>query len=251
MEVRLIDVMKLLEALSEYTGEAMNYSGFGRIEDMSNGLIRQKYLYDNIWRESQQVMREGGDTLNLNESNLDLIAKFLNYRSFRSFVKDSTLVIREDILGIYYVYIRKNAVKTEILRSPVRIDNHDSSMRLTLLGKDRIFTGEVKIQDGCLTVFMTSDDQKKSFYHVYRIGSLLMPHVMCGIFSGVSSFHEPIGGRCVLIRQNVDFSVMTAQKFSYEELSTDHSVVIQQLAEYLNKYEFNNLRLNEPFELDR
>lgn len=89
-------------------------------------------------------------------------------------------------------------------------------------------------------VLMTSPNGKR-FHHVYKVGRAHNPKVLQGVFSGVSSAFDPIGGRCVLVRTNDDFRKMENQRISVATLKKAKDKVERALGAYFEDQGKNNL----------
>jgi hypothetical protein len=112
------------------------------------------------------------------------------------------------------------------------------------MGPSWTYEGDLKIKHGCLFVLLVSPEYK-SFYHIYKIGTRREPKVIQGIFSGVSTVFDPIGGRAVLLKVNQPFSALKNQAFKYEELIQSPMPENQRLAAYFKDYSKNNLSINK------
>lgn len=185
-------------------------------------------------------------------TRLDAIAKFVGHRNYRAFLEslnlDSGL---QSLIGEYYCFVRMNQEKGELLRSPVKIFPKDGRISYYLKGSRLHYEGELKKSEGCLFVLMKSIKGDKSFYHVYRIGAMDKPEVLQGIFSGVSTNFNPIGGRAVLVRANESFENLKIGRLDVKTLRRSKQVIEQNLALYFEKMEENNLSISTPSTFDR
>jgi hypothetical protein len=259
MDVRVEHLDHLLEILSKKTGQDLDYHGFGEMSVMvEEGLEKRKetrkqkgrtvkiskgYLYENIFRKKEKARERGEETISLNVTKLDNISVFLGYNSFRDFVQQLENPIDKVLLacaGNYYSYVRRNGEKGVVLRSPVSITEIDGKIIFELLGPKWKYTGEVKLKHGCLFVLMKAAEGKM-IHHVYKIGVREQPLVLQGIFSGVSTAFDPIGGRAVLIRSGEELKKLSNAALDIDELRKSDSNTDRTIAEYFEAYSRNNL----------
>ena len=66
---------------------------------------------------------------------------------------------------------------------------------------------------------------------------------MRGMFTGVSTSFDVIGGRTVLIRQKENFSKLRIAQLDMSDLRKSESLEDRRLAEYFEVFEKNNLRI--------
>lgn len=249
---KVCDIQALLEHLSKETGESLDHYGLGVISDKMDEEVSHKYLYDNLFKAVERSEKPT-DELNLSPNKIDAISRFVGYENFNEFVesrKESVDPVLGSLAGAYYSYVRKNALETSILQSPVKIYKVRNVVYFLLKGPRWIYKGELKYIDGCLFCLMKSDAIGKSFHHVYKIGKIKSPKVLMGIFSGVSSSNDPIGGRCVLIRKSEEFEELENCSISAEELNASDNADYNKLAQFFERFEDNNLRINIPYGFD-
>jgi hypothetical protein len=147
----------------------------------------------------------------------------------------------DSCLGSYYSYIRMNAKETALFQSPVQIFYKNGKYMFEQKGARNTFIGEIRSEKGCLFVLLESMEGK-SFYHAYKIGVVSSPKLMQGIFSGVSSSFDPIGGRVVLIRVQSQFNLLSAEELSKSKTKLKDEKM-KSLFEYFNETEGNNLSI--------
>ena len=94
---------------------------------------------------------------------------------------------------------------------------------------------------------MTSADGTKSFYHVYRIGKMPSPAVLQGIFCGVSTDLNPIGGRAVLIRKKETFESLTKKKTNLQALLKSKHSIERRIAKYFKNRHENTITIKKPY----
>jgi hypothetical protein len=240
MKVHVLTLQKLLAALSQKTGKTLDYAG---LKDMSEtiGDLGSDYLYKKIL---QEIKSKGDDELHgIGAFQLTRILNFLGFNSLQSFEDSLNNPLNDQLqslAGNYYSYVRANHVQGVVLRSPVRIYREESKMILELKGKDQLYHGTITEKEGCLFILMTSGEGK-SFHHVYKIGSRKFPKVLQGVFSGVSTAFDPIGGRTVLIRQEASFDTLTNRKEKAEVMIKSADVEETRVGSYFQNYYNNNL----------
>lgn len=156
------------------------------------------------------------------------------------------------LVGSYYCYVRSNLEKKGVIfRSPVRIFEKGQDIFFELKGPSNTFKGTVTLRTGCLFILMASE-YGKAFHHVYKIGNGLEPKVLQGVFSGVSTAFDPIGGRTVLIRQEQNYNDLSNQRSDISALKKSARPGDKHLALYFKEYTNNNVAPNKStgFSLD-
>lgn len=243
MKIKVRHLHRLLWLLSEKTGEPLDRAGLRNMAIAIRG-ISEDYLYKKIFYEIRDLKPEA--ELSLRDAQLNSVARYLGYKNILTIVAafdepvDDQL---QSLVGTYYIYVRQNSTKGLIFQSPVEIKNCDGKHILRLMGPAWTYEGDLKIKHGCLFVLLASAENK-SFYHIYKIGTRREPKVIQGIFSGVSTAFDPIGGRAVLIKKDLPLSQMTNQAFTQEELRQSFPGGAA-LASYFSAYGKNNLRINK------
>ncbi len=240
----------LLDRLSKATGESLDYHGLGQISSEVGNGISQGYLYYSLERKLTHIA-DDLETLKLAPDKIETLVRFLGYENFNEFREsverpmDTVLVGLE---GTYYLYVRKNSTAGAVLRSPAKIEKEKNELFLALKGADRLYRGSIEMSNGCITCLMKTAD--KAFYHVYRVGKRNSPKVVQGIFAGVSSAFDPIGGRCLLVRQNESFDELSIEKLRTEELIESEQADLYAVGKYFNNFEDNNLRTHKAVGFD-
>jgi hypothetical protein len=253
-EYRIKHLKSLLAQLVNSTGESMDHYGLAQISGKIGDVVSHKYLYDNLYKGIENAEKNGVEHLKLLPNKVDEIAKFLRYESFNAFVQAQENPIHPILIslnGNYYSYVRKNSVAGAVLQSPVKIGVDNNKAIFQLKGAKWDYTGDLRYDDGCLSCLMISAIGK-FFHHVYKIGKSESPQVLIGVFSGISSANDPIGGRCVLVRQELEYGNLFNAKMDIDELLTSDSNAHRKLGRYFSKYEDNNLAIPKPsgFDLD-
>lgn len=249
MKIKVRHLQRLLSLLSEKTGEPLDRGGLRNIATEVGG-IGEDYLYKKIFYEIRG--RDNEDTLSLRDAQLNSVARFLGYRNIATAITAFDTPVDEQLLslaGSYYIYVRQNSSKGLVFQSPVEIMELDGTFVLRLKGPSWTYEGDLRIKHGCLFVLLESPEHK-SFYHIYKIGTRRNPRVVQGIFSGVSTAFDPIGGRAVLLKVKAPFSTLQNRAYTLDELSrselNDHNV----LARYFALYTTNNLSINKVVGFD-
>lgn len=243
MKVKVRHLHRLLLQLSEKTKEPLDRAGL-RNMSLEVGGISEDYLYKKIFHEIKNLKED--QELSLRDAQLNSVARFLGYNNITAALSafdtpaDDQL---KSLVGNYYVYIRQNSNKGLIFQSPVEIREWDGKFLLRLKGPSWTYEGEVRIKHGCLFILMTSAD--KSFYHIYKIGTRRDPKVIQGIFSGVSTAFDPIGGRAVLLKREESLATMKNQAFTQVEMNNSSSPEGKIIAAYFRDYSKNNLSINK------
>jgi hypothetical protein len=244
MKIKAHLLERLLFMLSEKTKEPLDRAGLRNIASEIGG-IAEDYLYKKIFYEIRNL--DKNDTLSLRDAQLNSVARFLGHKNIQALVAaiespaDEQL---QSLVGNYYIFVRQNSQKGLIFQSPVEITESEGKFVLRLKGPSWIYEGILNIRHGCLFVLLVSAEHK-SFYHIYKIGTRRNPSVIQGIFSGVSTAFDPIGGRAVLVRVNEDPSMLTNRAYTNEELSQSPARGNKILAAYFRDYSRNNLSINK------
>jgi len=242
MEVKVQHIDRLLELLGEKTGQPLDHRGFAEMAGQIKG-IGEKYLYENLYRKNENAKKKGEAMITMQSTKGDLLAQFLGSKSFRLFVEKLEKRIDPVLLscvGSYCSYVRRNSEIGVIFCSPVQIFERDGKMWYELRGPTWSFVGELELKNGCLFVLMKATGGKE-MHHVYRIGTRERPKVLQGVFSGVSTAFDPIGGRTVLVKMDGKFSELKNEELDIKNLKKSKSLIYRRLAEYFMKYEDNNL----------
>lgn len=242
IKVRLLE--RLLFMLSEKTKEPLDRSGLRNIASEIGG-IGEDYLYKKIFYEIRN--RDKEETLSLRDAQLNSVARFLSQKNIHALV-DTLETPADDqlrsLVGNYYIFVRQNSQKGLIFQSPVEIRELEGKFVLRLKGPSWTYEGALDIRHGCLFVLLASAEYK-SFYHIYKIGTRRSPSVIQGIFSGVSTAFDPIGGRAVLMKVKEDPTELTNEAYTREELNQSSAPEKKILAAYFCDYSRNNLSINK------
>lgn len=232
----------MLDRLSEETGFMLDYSGLREMTE-AIGIQNNHYLYKKVLQ--QITKKKDTEFVGLRAFQLNQIAKFLGYKSFQeleSSLNNSLAPQLASFEGAYYCYVRANHSEGWIFRSPVRIVIKEKKLVFELKGPAINYKGESSSRGGCLFILMTSAEGK-AFHHVYKIGERHRPYVLQGVFSGVSTAFDPIGGRTVLVRQENTFDTLTNRRSKISVMKKSKSEEDRAVASYLSEYNKNNLSI--------
>ena len=243
MKIKVRHLDRLLFLLSEKTNEPLDRAGLRNMGTEIGG-IGEDYLYKKIFYEIRDLDKE--EELSLRDAQLNSVARYLGYKNILTLIAalespaDEQL---QSLVGNYYIFVRQNSVKGLIFQSPAEIKPSNGKFVLRLIGPSWTYEGELKIRHGCLFVLLVSPEDK-SFYHIYKIGTRREPKVIQGIFSGVSTAFDPIGGRAVLLKVKEPVSSLRNEAFKFEDLTQSAIPENQKLATYFKDYSKNNLSIN-------
>jgi hypothetical protein len=237
MQIPVKTLHAVIDMLAEKTDCSRDFSGLRMMCELI-GLQNSDYLYMKIYR---LIKSRTDGTIGLNPYNLNEIAKYLNYKSFRQLELSLGNVTPQakSLAGSYYCYVRANLPKPAVLKSPVHIVERDGRMWFELKGPRIQYKGEIAIRDGCMFVLMSSKAGKE-FHHVYKVGTTETPMLLQGVFSGVSTAFDPIGGRTVLMRQD-DGSKLKNEMQALSKLKLSKVESDRVLAKYFLKSDNNNV----------
>jgi hypothetical protein len=240
MKVDVHALREMLQALAVKTGKSLDHTGLNEISEMIDGL-GTNYLYKKI--DQQIKNRADQEMIGVGPFQVNRILNFLGFNSLDAFQEHIANPISDQLMsliGNYYSYVRANHTEGIVLRSPVRIYKGESNLIFELRGKDQVYKGDITLSEGCLFILMKSG-QGKYFHHVYKVGVRKNPLVLQGVFSGVSTAFDPIGGRTVLIRQSLSFEDLNNRKEKAEEMISSSQVEENRVGKYFKDYCNNNL----------
>lgn len=241
MKLTVQQINRLLAAVSQKSGYPLEYSSFDGIADAIGGDMTKKYLYENLYLKA----RDGDDDtmVGVQDNRMNIIARYLGYHSIHQYLHGfREHPVLTGLLGNYYCYVRRNSRNTAVFRSPVRISRDGEEYIFELQGPRWLYKGKVKLSEGCIFILVEAESGKR-LHHVYRIGVREKPKVLQGIFSGVSTTFEPIGGRVVLVAVSEAFEELEGKELTPGELEQGGTLNTR-LARYFHSYEENNLRIN-------
>jgi hypothetical protein len=245
MKIKRETLAVLLEALAKKTKQSIDHYGLGVMSEKIGGTITQRYLYERVF----DAVKGDVNYPKLSDSKLNELAKYLGHSGIEEFIGIHESEIDSQLLkcvGVYYSYVRRNLAKGMLYRSPVRIIEKEGKIAMELKGGRLKYSGEVRMQLGCLFVPLETKEGK-AFYHIYKIGKAESPDVLQGTFSGVSNAEEPIAGRAVLVKTSHQYESLTNQEMVVAEMKKSKSLDQRRLAEYFDKYSENNLSLKKSY----
>lgn len=250
MKIKVKYLRRLLDALISKYDETFEKKALERIAQKIKGIggegdTGDQYLYKKI---AQPITGMGPEEqLGLRESKLMALVADLGYDNVKAFINEMDNPYSSQLkscTGVYYTYLRKNTKEGILLRSPVRIFAKNSKVWMELVGKRLNYLGEMKLQNGYLSVLLQNKNGKQ-FYHGYKIGAMEQPQVLQGIFSGVTSAFDPIGGRVVLVRvDGKEFNELKIGELKISTMKRSDDIGEVAVAEYLEDVR-NNLSINK------
>lgn len=209
MEFKAGEILALLEKVAALSERTLSYVSLKEIHaDMEhadpsgNVPFNEEYLYKQIYQKVQK--KKPDETIGLNSSKVDYIARFAKFSGFRHFteyLKQPMPAFLDHCEGNWFSYVRCNSGQPYLLKSPVRILRIDTGLVMELQGKARMFRGKIKYEGQCMYCLLESGEDK-NLHLVFKFGSSRDPQVLQGVFSGMSSDGDPIAGREVLVREN-------------------------------------------------
>jgi hypothetical protein len=247
MDVKIHHIEQLLAALSRKTNRPQDTKGFDEISDLiDDNAISGRYLYRYLYLRAKEARERNTKILSLKTLKLDKLASYLIPGiTFLEWCSRADRPLTNELvscIGNYYCYVRRNAEEGTLMRSPVQIFEHDNSIYFKLRGPRWTYEGGAHLKNGCLFILMQASGGKE-IHHVYKLGKREKPLVLQGIFSGVSTVFEPIGGRTVLIRTEEDFTKLKNSELEIADMKRSADKEQRRLAEYFLSYEANNLKI--------
>jgi hypothetical protein len=251
MEVKVEHIEKLLHALSARTRQPLDFHGFDKmselVEGKTNANVSKRYLYETLFRKISQGKNRKGEKIKVQPYKLDKISEYLGHENFQSFIHavDNPIhPVLKGSIGTYHSYLRRNSADGVIFCSPVKIIEADQKIQFQLKGPLQVYMGDVEFRNGCLFILMQTDNGKQ-FHHVYQVGQREKPDVLQGVFSGVSTAFEPIGGRVILIRTTEKFESLKNQQVEISQLKKSKNLQDRRIAEYFHDYLKNNISIRK------
>ncbi len=249
MKVSKEELSQLFDLLSSKTGESLNLTGFREMEFKIENGITQRYLYDK-YLTVQDISSHA--EVSINETLLTAIIQYVgfeNYREFQHFLQNPIPEVLKHCEGTWVSYVRQNSGNGIVYQSPVRIYEESNKMIFHLKGPSMVYQGEISFNNGCLFTTFKAQNQKQ-FQHIYKIGNSKHPKLMQGIFSGISSSNDPIGGRTILLRSDLGFNQLKNEQLSIDQMISSEDSSLKKMGEYFKDFHQNNLRLNPSMTFD-
>jgi hypothetical protein len=250
MDVQVKYLQHLVDALVRKHKVIKDRKGMEEI--CENVGVSEGYLYKKIANPIAKLQQN--DSISLRTSVINRLLADLEFASMPDFIQHVDVPITrqaKSIVGSYYCYVRRNTKDGVLLRSPVEITENNRELIFLLVGERQNFRGEVKLVNGVVSILMRSGEGK-FFHHVYKIGNVEKPRLLQGVFSGVTSAFDPIGGRVVLERREEKFATLRVGALDIAEMKGARVKGYNQLASYFSKYSDNNLKIGNStsFSLD-
>lgn len=205
--------------------------------------ITREYLYKKVVNPISKL--KGGDSIGLRDSIVKTLLGDVGFLSIGEFIRSIDYPVAgqvKSLIGSYYSYVRRNTKDGVLLRSPVRIYEKERRVFMELKGERWHYHGELILQKGIVSILL-SNSEGKCFHHIYKVGSIENPKVVQGIFSGVTSAFDPIGGRVVLERRAEAFTDLRTSALDVDRLKNSRIRNDKILANYFGKYTDNNLSI--------
>jgi len=244
MKVQSHYIDKLLDEVCEELGVAKDNKGLGQACDSIEAVGRD-YLYKNLLQKIKD--KKPNEVVSVRGTQIDIVSRFLKYDNFKDFMRHCDHPLDDvalKLIGNYYSYLRASSEEGVILKSPVRIFEHDRGLKIQLIGKSYQYNGPVELKGECI-FFTINTDVGKSFRHVYKVGKTLAPKILYGVFAGVSSTLDPIAGRVILRRSDGEvFEKMKIDKLEIPKILKSGSTFERKLAQYFKSRVENNLAVS-------
>lgn len=241
MELSNHETLRLLELLAEKVEESLDGYAFQRVETLLKGAVSERFLGDK-YRDVKKAI----DPISFQPNKIEPLLNFLGFdrvSTFRRFLEQPIPELLKDCYGTWISVVRQNSFAGFLYQSPVKIFQNQDAVRFQLRGPSYLYEGDVTYRNGCLTVLF-SGNSGKQFHHIYKIGSRRKPQFLQGIYSGISTGDDPIGGRCILYRSNEAFEEIENEQLRISELMDSKKELQTSIGHYFESFERNNLRLN-------
>jgi hypothetical protein len=243
MKIKVKYLYRLLDELASKHNVINEKKG---LEDIADHIgITREYIYKKIANPISRMRQH--ESLGLRDGIIKKILKDIGFDhigAFCDFVDSPVSEQALSLVGSYYSYVRRNTKEGALLRSPVLIFKKDNKIHFLLNGDRTEYSGIVDLHHGVLSLSI-QNEEGKFFNHVYKIGSISHPKVLQGVFSGVTSTFDPIGGRVVLEHRNEKFADLKTGLIDISDLKRSASKNEKLLALYFAKYEDNNLQVKK------
>lgn len=246
MELSNPETRKLFRLLGEKIGEPLDGTGFQLIAEQVTE-VSKRFLYDK-WKE----VEAGSDPIRFQNSKGEPLLNFLGFQghqAFRAYLENPIPEVLLSCCGTWISLVRQNSFDGYLYQSPVLIYQDQQRVLFKLRGPSYAYGGELSYRNGCLTVIF-SGASNKQFHHVYKIGNRKSPKLLQGIYSGISTGNDPIGGRCLLYRVQENFEAIPNRQLQVSHLVADQEELQKAIGTYFEVFERNNLRLNPIIAFD-
>jgi hypothetical protein len=249
MECRSADIMDLLERVAKKAGRPLTSTQLTKIQDEMKKVCGEpffgdKYLYKYLFLPARKMERNGGGILTLSDEYIEIIARYAEFEDYSKFLEKKDQKLPDELLscvGVWYSYVRCNSGDMDVLASPVSIYQKANEIVVEMQGSSRSFKGEIRMERDCLYCSLKSG-KGKNIHFVLKIGVALIPKVLQGVFSGVSSAGDPIAGREVLVRQELDFDKLKHKRLKISTLINSNNEEEKLIGEYFSDKQQNILK---------
>lgn len=203
--MKIAHILRLLELLSEKTGEPLDAFGYKMISKAIDEpeMISPRYLED-LYRRMKKEEKNGDEYTEASALKIRIMAIHLGFKDFMDFSRSLEKDLSPNLAacaGNWWSYVHANAGGS-VYKAPVRLfeDKNRKIMRMDMKGKEREFSGRIEEKSGCISGFLESGTDKRLGL-VFKIGDTRHIDVLQGVFCGMSSAGYPIAGRELLVRE--------------------------------------------------
>jgi hypothetical protein len=241
--------MNLIGKVAKEAGHPTVNTAFPKIHDImkkacGEPFFAENYLYKKVFLRARLMEKKGGGILILKDEYVEIIARYAGYESYSKFLERRENKLAGELIsceGVWYSYVRCNSGDMEVLASPVHIYQKANQVFAEMKGSSRNFKGELKMERDCLYCLLESN-KGKNIHFVLKVGVALMPNVLQGVFSGMSSGGDPIAGREVLIRQELGFDKLKHKRLKISTLINSKNEDEKLVGEYFSDKQQNILK---------
>jgi hypothetical protein len=238
-------ILKLIDILSERTGQSKDFYGFRKMSETIDDErvdVSPRYL-DELYRKVSEKHAGGATECRASGPHLDAIAQAMGYLNFQQFCNSCdhpVSPVLESCTGTWWSYFRASA-GNYIFRSPVRIfrDHLRQTMRMDLKGRERVFSGKIDERGGCLSGFLESGTDKRIGL-VFKLASSKHMELIQGVFCGIS-MGDPVAGREICIRE----TGMDYEEMSWSSHLLDDKTIDYRIREFFSEYEMNCIKVKD------
>lgn len=246
MAVKAKVVIRLLSELADKVSVDLDYGGFGIMEEYLENGITQKYL-DDTYRKAKRALERKQVNTGSRAAKLSEIAKGLGYKNFHDFEYTTSRPVNpllKNCVGVWWSMVR-GSKGDSVFKSPVKIRiSEDQEVLIAMQGRENKFKGRVQLSAGCL--FCTLDSGKgKKLNIILKANVSEHARVLQGIFSGVSSTGEPIGGRELFVRE----TQLKFDEMKWAELPLPNDPLDHRISAYFSDVYRNCIRTDTKADL--
>jgi hypothetical protein len=238
-------ILKLIDILSERTGQSKDFYGFRKMSEIIDDEhvdVSPRYL-DDLFRKVSEKHLAGATTCRASGPHLDAICRAMGYLNFQQFCNSCDFPISpvlESCSGNWWSYFRAHA-GNYIFRSPVRIfrDQLRQTMRMDVKGRERVFSGKIDERDDCLSGFLESGTDKRIGL-VFKLGKNRQMELIQGVFCGIS-MGDPVAGREICVRE----TGMKYEEMSWSKHLLDDKSIDYRIRDFFSDYEGNCITIKD------